>query len=118
VQDIGFSHVHTFKYSVRKGTRAEKMPDQISEKIKKQRSEVVRKLAEENKRKYYSRFIGKKQRVLVEKVSRQGMAKGFGEYYLPIEFRSDRDGNNYFTDVLIKEIITTSQHNVLRGTGI
>jgi threonylcarbamoyladenosine tRNA methylthiotransferase MtaB len=118
VQDIGFSHVHTFKYSVRKGTRAEKMPDQISEKIKKQRSEVVRKLAGENKRKYYSRFIGKKQTVLVEKVNRQGVAKGFGEYYLPIEFRSDRNGNNYFIDVLIKEVIMTIQHNVLRGVGI
>ena len=29
VRDIGFSHIHTFKYSRRKGTRADRMPDQI-----------------------------------------------------------------------------------------
>ena len=115
VQDIGFSHVHTFKYSVRKGTRAEKMPDQISEKIKKQRSEFIRKLAKENKRIYYSRFIGEEQTVLVEKVTRPGYAKGFGQHYLPVEFRSEREGNNYFADVMIKEIITTTHTCVLRG---
>jgi len=109
VKDIGFSHVHTFKYSERKGTRAATMPDPVDEKIKKQRSEVVRKLAEENKLQYYSRFIGKRQTVLVEKVTRQGNAKGFGEHYLPVEFRPDRAGNNYFADVLIREINAASK---------
>jgi threonylcarbamoyladenosine tRNA methylthiotransferase MtaB len=113
VRDIGFSHVHTFKFSARKGTRASTMPDQISELIKKQRSEMIRILAEENKGKYYSRFIGKKQTVLVEKVTRQGYAKGFGEHYLPVEFRPEREGNNYFADVLIREINTASK--ILRG---
>ena len=109
VRDIGFSHVHTFKYSVRKGTRAERMPDQVDEMIKKQRSEVIRKLAEENKLQYYSRFIGKKQTVLVEKVTRQGYAKGFGEHYLPVEFRPERKGNNYFAEVQIKDVNTTAR---------
>jgi threonylcarbamoyladenosine tRNA methylthiotransferase MtaB len=113
VQDIGFSHVHTFKYSIRKGTKASTMPDQIDEMIKKQRSEVVRKLAEENKRQYYSRFIGKNQTVLVEKVNHLGYAKGFGENYLPVEFRPEREGNNYFADVLIREVNTTT--TTLRG---
>jgi threonylcarbamoyladenosine tRNA methylthiotransferase MtaB len=113
VREFGFSHVHTFKYSVRKGTRAERMPDQVDEMIKKQRSEVVRKLAEENKLQYYSRFIGKKQTVLVEKVTRQGYAKGFGEHYLPVEFRPEGTGNNYFADVVIKEVNMASK--TLRG---
>ena len=34
IRQVGFSHVHTFKYSVRKGTRAERMPDQVPEKGK------------------------------------------------------------------------------------
>jgi threonylcarbamoyladenosine tRNA methylthiotransferase MtaB len=37
-EQLGFSHVHTFKYSIRKGTRAERMPDQVHEKIKTERS--------------------------------------------------------------------------------
>jgi threonylcarbamoyladenosine tRNA methylthiotransferase MtaB len=109
VHDIGFSHVHTFKYSVRKGTQASTMPDQIGELIKKQRSEVIRKIAEEKKLQVYSRFIGKKQTVLVEKVSKQGYAKGFGEHYLPVEFRPDRAGNNYFAEVLIRDVNATAK---------
>ncbi len=113
VREIGFSHVHTFKFSVRHGTKAEKMPDQVPEIIKKQRSEIIRKLAEENKRKFYSRFIGEKQKVLVEK--EQMMAKGFGEHYIPVEFRPVREGTNYFEEVHVKEVVKTGQHYVLRG---
>ena len=38
IREVGFSHVHTFKYSIRQGTRAERMPDQVPEKMKQQRS--------------------------------------------------------------------------------
>jgi threonylcarbamoyladenosine tRNA methylthiotransferase MtaB len=115
VKGIGFSHVHTFKYSIRKGTRAEKMPDQVDEKIKKERSEVIRKLSEENQQNYYSGFIGRTQIVLVEKVSRQGIAKGFGEHYLPIEFKTARTDTNYFEKIDIGTIHATSGHFVLQG---
>ncbi len=115
VKDIGFSHVHTFKYSVRKGTRAEKMPDHLPENIKKERSELIRKIAEENKLSFYSGFIGRKQTVLVEKAGHQGYAKGYGEHYLPVEFPAGHKGNNYFVDVLISEIAATGRDVVLRG---
>jgi threonylcarbamoyladenosine tRNA methylthiotransferase MtaB len=74
---------------------------------------VIRKLSEENKMQYYSRFIGKRQTVLVEKITRQGLAKGFGEHYLPVEFRPERAENNYFANVIIREVDTTSK--ILRG---
>ena len=115
IRDIGFSHVHTFKYSVRKGTRASSMPGQVTEKVKKQRSEIIRSIADENKWNFYSRFIGKKQTVLVEKVNNQGIARGFGEHYLPVEFQSDQPGKNYFADVLLNEVNKTTKNFVLRG---
>ena len=34
VEDIGFSHIHTFKFSMRKGTVAEHLPEQVPERIK------------------------------------------------------------------------------------
>jgi threonylcarbamoyladenosine tRNA methylthiotransferase MtaB len=113
-RDIGFSHIHTFRFSVRKGTRASTMPEQVDEKIKKQRSEVIRQLSEDNKMQYCSRFIGKKQTVLVEKVTRQGYAKGFGEHYLPVEFRPNRAGNNYFAEILVREV-NVAANEILRG---
>ena len=89
VKEIGFTHVHTFKYSVRQGTRAERMTNQIPEKIKSDRSIIVRYIAEVNKRKYRSSFIGKTQSVLVEKINSKGIASGYGEFYLPVKFKAD-----------------------------
>jgi len=87
--EIGFSHIHTFKYSVRKGTHAERMPDQVPEKIKTERSAIIRDIAEKTKRKYRSSFIGKTQKVLVEKIDNKGFATGYGEFYIPVKFKAD-----------------------------
>jgi threonylcarbamoyladenosine tRNA methylthiotransferase MtaB len=88
-EEIGFSHIHTFKYSIRKGTRAERMPEQVSEKIKTERSLIIREISEENTRKYRSSFIGKNQIVLVEKIDATRYAKGYGEHYFPVRFKAD-----------------------------
>ena len=103
VRDIGFSHIHTFKYSRRKGTRADRMPDQVPEKVKSERSEVIRRIGEENKRQYRSSFLGKTERVLVEKTV-DGMARGYGEHYVPIRFPSRKAERNRIYQVLIKGI--------------
>ena len=103
VRDIGFSHIHTFKYSRRKGTRADRMPDQIPEKIKSERSEVIRLIGEENKRQYRSTLIGTNEQVLVEKTGR-GTARGYGEHYVPISFPSGQAEKNTIYPVTIKGI--------------
>jgi len=89
IKDIGFNHIHTFKYSRRKGTRADRLSDQIPEKIKTSRSSIIRELAEEQKRKYRTSLIGKTQKVLVEKIDKAGFARGYGEYYVPIKFKAN-----------------------------
>ncbi len=103
--EIGFGHIHTFKYSVRKGTRAARMEDHIPEKEKTQRSGVMRKLAESETLKYRQRMLGKEQTVLVEKVV-NGMAQGYGENYIPIKFPSDKQNAvNTFIKVKLQNII-------------
>ena len=115
IREVGFSHVHTFKYSIRQGTRAERIPHQINEKVKQQRSLMVREIAAENKHNYRQQFLGKQQTVLVEKVHTNGLAKGYGEHYVPVEFRPAQQGNNYFASVSIHSIDTASQDFKLRG---
>lgn len=97
-RQVGFGHIHTFKYSVRKGTRAERMPEQIPEKIKNLRSEAIRQLSIESKRAYRSQWIGKEQTVLVERNDR-GIAKGYGENYIPVKFPTTEKSVNYFAKV-------------------
>lgn len=104
-RSLQFSHIHTFKYSVRNGTRAERMPDQVSEKVKTQRSEIIRKLAIENKIAYYSSMIGSTQRLLVERISESQVARGYGEHYIPIRVEHAAHlERNQFVDVKLMSI--------------
>jgi threonylcarbamoyladenosine tRNA methylthiotransferase MtaB len=115
ITQVGFSHVHTFKYSVRKGTRAERMPGQITEKVKHQRSLAVRELASGCKLRYRRQFVGNQQTVLVEKVTKNGLAKGYGQHYVPVEFRPSQPGTNYFETVTVDHIGSASQDFVLKA---
>ncbi len=113
IKNLEFGHVHAFKYSIRKGTRAERMPDQIPEKMKTERSEVLRGIAEDSKLNYRSQFIGKVQRVLVENIN-GNIAKGYGEHYVPVQFQGENLKKNTFYNVLIKEIMPEND-NLLLG---
>ena len=104
VNDAGFSHIHTFRYSKRNGTRAEKMEEQVPEKIKNERSLVIRELSDSNKNKYYNSMLGKRQTVLIEKISKKGLAQGYGEHYLPIRFKASTDELNSFRNIIIEKI--------------
>jgi len=100
-REAEFSHIHTFRYSVRKGTRAERMENHIPEREKAARSALIREISETNRMKYYHAMIGREQTVLVEKVLRGGMAKGYGENYLPLQFKDPLAMQNSFVKVKI-----------------
>lgn len=85
VSELEFSHIHTFKYSVRKGTRAERMPQQVPEKIKTERSQIIRTISDRNKLKFRKKSIGKPETILIEKkkgTQAQGYSAGFNPYYV------------------------------------
>jgi len=101
VKEFNFSHVHTFKYSVRQGTRAERLENHIPEKVKNARSLSVRQLSEDNKLQYFQSLIGKTQQVLVEKVTKT-KASGYGNLYVPVEFQGkDLQQNRIYSVNLI-----------------
>jgi threonylcarbamoyladenosine tRNA methylthiotransferase MtaB len=104
VREARFSHVHTFRYSRRKGTRADRMQNQLEERIKSERSEIIRKLSEENRIQYMNSMLGNQQRVLVEKVDHEGMARGYGEHYLPVKFQTGYAERNRFEQVRLDGI--------------
>jgi threonylcarbamoyladenosine tRNA methylthiotransferase MtaB len=113
-REAAFSHIHTFRYSVRKGTRAERMENQVSERVKIARSAMIREISDSNKEKYYTSMLGMEQNVLIEKVLRGGMAKGYGEHYIPIQFRDPVAVPNSFVKVKVGAI----DEKVLRGIKI
>ena len=66
IQQIGFSKLHVFKYSKRKGTAAARMIDQIPEGIKEERSKEMIQLSNKLEKEYNNQFLGKKLEVLIE----------------------------------------------------
>ncbi len=66
VEKIGFYETHIFPYSKREGTRAAAFPDQITERIKKERAAVLLELNEKNRAAYLEKQIGHPAEVLTE----------------------------------------------------
>ena len=116
-REIGFSHIHTFKYSVRTGTKAAVMPDQIPEKVKTQRSEVMRQISLENKIKYFESMQGKTQRMLIERIDSKGNARGYGENYLPITLNAKDIEKNTFINIRLDEIVRRDNEEKMAFIG-
>ena len=64
---LKLNKMHIFQYSRRKGTVADKMENQISPEIKKERSNILLGLSDLNEKNYLSEYIGKEVEVLIEK---------------------------------------------------
>ena len=66
LKDIDFYMMHVFQYSKREGTAAAKMPNQVENKIKEERSKKLIELSKENQKRHNERYIGKEIEVLFE----------------------------------------------------
>jgi threonylcarbamoyladenosine tRNA methylthiotransferase MtaB len=100
-KEVGFGHMHIFKYSVRQSTRAARMPEQVNEKIKTERSRRMHELAAKLQKDYRAAFDNTEQRILVEKWE-NGMASGYNGYYVPMQFASENKKRNRFETVLAR----------------
>lgn len=81
---IGFSKIHMFPFSPRRGTPAAEMDDQIPKSLKSERGRAVRELETQLKREYFNRLVGESLQLLVEEVNEDGMASGTSCRYAPI----------------------------------
>jgi threonylcarbamoyladenosine tRNA methylthiotransferase MtaB len=66
IRDLPLSNMHVFPYSIRPGTVAANMPNQISNAQKKERIKELRAIRLLKKHEFYSAYIGKEQKYLIE----------------------------------------------------
>ncbi|MBP3256245.1 MAG: tRNA (N(6)-L-threonylcarbamoyladenosine(37)-C(2))-methylthiotransferase MtaB [Clostridia bacterium] len=66
LKDIDFYMMHVFQYSKREGTAAAKMPNQIDNKVKEERSKKLIELSKSNQKRHNENYIGKEVEVLFE----------------------------------------------------
>ncbi len=103
LKKIRFYKIHTFKYSRRKGTVAEKMPNQISPEIQEQRSKKVIELSNEMQKEIDEQYLNKKVEVLFEE--KQGeYYKGHTKNYMMVNAKSEEDLTNKICEVELIEI--------------
>lgn len=92
LERIRFAQMHIFRYSVRKGTRAERMPDQIPEPVKALRSDRLLELEKRLRNAYTTAVLGLEEEILTEdmvtlegKEYRTGYSKRYIRYVLDRE---------------------------------
>lgn len=103
LKDINFYKMHIFKYSPRKGTKAEMMENQVKGDIKEKRSKILLELSDENEIEYQKAYIGKKVEALFEEKDGE-YYKGHTANYIMVKAKSENDISNKMYTVQIKDI--------------
>lgn len=93
LKEIKFAKMHVFKYSVRKGTVAEKMPNQISPEIKEERSHKLLELSLKNETEFLEQFLDKTVEVLFEEKEEE-YYKGHTTNYMVVNAKGNNLENN------------------------
>ena len=82
IEQIGFTKVHTFPFSLRNGTKAEEMKDGfIDERIKKERVHRILELSNNLENSYYNRFLDRTLEIIAES-SKDGKTVGHTSNYI------------------------------------
>ena len=100
-REIGFAKAHVFVYSRRPGTVAAKAPDQIPPQVGEERSRRMIAAAQETRKVFFQRQIGKTEPVLFEQECEKGVYEGYTENYTPVRTAC---GTNISGKILAVEI--------------
>ena len=87
VDRVGYVNLHVFRYSVRPGTPAARLDDDVPGDVKHRRSDAVIARWRDGLRKLLDKRIGSIQHVLVEE-RRGAVWQGYSDDYVPIRFAS------------------------------
>ena len=92
IKEIKFTKLHVFPFSVRKGTVAETMENQIDEKTKKERVHILMDISKELELDYMNKFVGCEVEFIPE-VLKDGYIIGHTGNYLQIKSKIKSNGH-------------------------
>ena len=111
----GLTQIHTFPYSIRKGTIAEKLEGHLPDNIKEYRASVIKQISNIKFKEFMKKNIGTTHQILVEKHldKHTGFLKGVSENYLKVVVNDNSDEKllNSLQNVKIIEV----KDNILLG---
>jgi threonylcarbamoyladenosine tRNA methylthiotransferase MtaB len=101
VREVGFSKIHVFPFSARRGTPAADMSDQVPKAVKVDRGRQLSELEQRQRERYFASLQGRTLQVLVES-SAAGPNRMVGTAcrYAPVELSATPDDAGRLVDVL------------------
>lgn len=117
LEKSGLSQIHTFPYSMREGTVGAKSSEQVDEKTKELRADIVKKISAKKFDEFIQKNIGAEHEILIEKHpdKKTGLLKGVTRNYLTviIDSRDEKLQNNICT-VKITDFIAEKIYGKLK----
>lgn len=106
IQELPFTYLHVFPYSVRPNTKAAGFADKIPADAAKKRCQILRKTGISKKTAFYESHLDSVVRVLTEskRDPHSGLLRGFSDNYLPVAFSGSDDLKNSFVNVRIVKL--------------
>ncbi|MEN2998050.1 MAG: tRNA (N(6)-L-threonylcarbamoyladenosine(37)-C(2))-methylthiotransferase MtaB [Brevinematia bacterium] len=103
VKRVGFFRLHIFPFSLRRGTVASVMPEQVCYEVKKEREKVLFDVVKEISFDFRKKFLGKEVRVLPEEFC-DGGVYGYADNYLRVFSKSASFRKGEFCYIRVKEL--------------
>jgi len=104
VKSCGFSKIHIFPFSPRKGTPAASFGEVVSEKVKQRRVEELAQVDRESHEKYCESMLDKTVSVLFEQESAEGLWEGLSGNYVRIYARSEDNLSGKIRRIMLKAL--------------
>jgi tRNA-2-methylthio-N6-dimethylallyladenosine synthase len=113
-EDVGFEMAFIFKYSIRTGTKAADMADQIPRETKEARNQGLLRILEKSSLRRNESLVGTSQQVLVEGPARKGEGKYIGRTcgFRKVIFPGSKRMVGQLLDVKIEEATVTVLHGI------
>lgn len=89
----GLTQIHTFPYSIRKGTIGASMPNQNSDEVKNRRATIIKEISKQKFKEFVNKNLGRVCEVLIEKHpdKHSGNLKGMTRNYLTVQIVPNRN---------------------------
>ena len=116
LEKSGLSQIHTFPYSMRKGTVGAGLSSQVDDNVKEQRADIVKEISRKKYNDFVNKNIGTTREILIEKhPDKNGFLKGVTRNYLTVITNSkDIKLLNTLQNVRIEEFVNGKIYGTLQ----
>ena len=108
LEDIGFYEMHVFKYSKRQGTVAAARKDQVDDRIKTERSNLLLNMEQKQSADYRESYFGKRVEALMEEekeIQGRKYQVGYTETYVKVAVESEEDLSNQIISGIANKLL-------------